>query len=478
VAVVGLAVVVGLLCGRAMSPSSKGPSQQEQQRNSGSLPMAAQQSSGSLESVPAAQPAGATASSREVEDLRKQKKDAEEKLETVTKERDTCRSDLTAAAAKSAEQERERSKVEKRNAEALREQIKDFKQKWLESKATQFALMISLVDGKPPAAGAAKEPPEFRGVLSAISILKGQSMAAIDVPLASDWSKALADTLLEYRAIEVLAPDNNVPKGFYWCRTSDLPKLNQVPSQVDLFSAKGLQKWDRSTNSPKAKEVADYPLKELHKEIADPSSVASVRALLGWMVKFDSRVVSDSTNRIGVAQNIKELRLPGDIWETVVSEALQSVETQLTWLSKRDPKPSDLDAAFERLRRAKQLWTPPPRSSDEKPKSRWERAKAELETWLKNTASTPEIVFYGVLSVEDGGASVFGYPVPPLPGAVRPRQGSLYAVNDGKPSKIGTVIDGNPTVESSAAFKLDGCPVIFVPTSPGAKGSAAEVPSE
>lgn len=481
VAVVGLAVVVGFVCGRTIGGSSKGPSQQEQQRSSGSLPMAAHQSSGSLESAPAAQLAGATASSREIEELRKQKDDVDKKLVEVTAERDDFQSKLKAATAGSAEWEQERSKAA-RNAATLRDQIKNFKQERLESKATQFALAISLVEGKPPAAGATEVRPEFRGVLSAISILQSQWMAAIDVPLASGWSNELSDTLREYRAIEV--PDRDagadVLRGFYWCRTSDLPKLSRVAQPVDLFNNKGLRKWNRNNRSPIAKEVADCPLMELGKEIPGTSSSASVRDLWRWMNKFDSRVVSDPPEPpLGdAADSIEALRLPEDLWKSLVSEALNSVEKQLKSLSERDPKPHGADDALESLRRAKENWKPESRATNEDLQSQWKKVKSELKTWSADTASNPEIVFYGVLSVEDGVAEAWGYPMSPLSGAVRPQQGTLYAVNDGKPKQIGDVKDGKPSRNSSDTLKLDGCPVICVSTSPGAKGPAAADPSK
>jgi hypothetical protein len=497
VAVVFLAGVMGFQLKSKLDRISTGLSQREQQRSSGSLPMAAQRSSGSLESAPAAQLAGATETSTEVGRLKLDLANEKATRKQVEEGRDGLTGSLTRAndevdrlkneldqAKKSQAKAKSDCDLESKKNQKLEAEIKSIERRsGRDRKATELAFALWSVDGKPAATSDTRKLRELQeGVSRAIDILKGQTMAAIDVPLASGWSKKLAETLHKYVAIQVTKLDSSasLAAGFYWCRESDLRNVRSGKSPEELFNNTGKHGWIPNQGKPSFEEVANCPLKQLCVDIPGEDSVASVRELWKWMIKLDSLVVGDPESKpTTVAGSIGSLRLPTVLCQEVVSEALNSVETELTSLSKQGLKPPGVDDALARLKRAKQIWKPGSKASDEPLESLWEKVKSELKTWSAGTASNPEIVFYGVLSVEDGGAPAWGYPMPPLPGSVPPQQGTLYAVKDGKPSRIGTVIDGKPIVAPNAPTDLpDGCPVICVSTSPGAKGPAAADPSK
>jgi hypothetical protein len=502
VAVVGLAVVVGLLCGRAMSPSSKGPSQQEQQRSSGSLPMAAQQSSGSLESVPAAQPAGATASSREVEDLRKQtaeaeaaRRVAEEKLNTAKEELNTAKEELKTAGEKlKTAEEKVKGQVDpeaaQREAKKLEGQIKDFeRKKRLESKATQLAVALEYwpVDGKLLETLSKEDRLDVDHTRRAMKDLERQTTAAIDQPISQRWREALKGPL-DYTAIQITQPPGfvNVPPGFYWCPVDDLNSAQAVGWPKKLFNNIGEHPVNPQGSPPKFEQRSELSLGKDLARLPELDSKSTVRILWEWMLDLDKRLIpaangaKPASNAISIATESGKLNLPPVLAEPLVSKVLDSLNSALEELSKLKPSPSGLNESRRQLKEARDAWAKhqKPSQSTETFHVKWKKVKDHLSAWSSGARIDNAITLFGVWDGQTKEGSPF---VCPTFGVVAAgaRRGTLFAVVGGEPKKIGDVIDGMPNVAQNAPRDLpDGCPVIFVSTSPGAKGSAAEVPSK
>ena len=307
-----------------------------------------------------------------------------------------------------------------------------------------------------------------------------RATAAIDLPISQRWSQLLKDPL-DYFAIQATQAGSlaTMPVGFYWCRVSDRNNVQKGGWPTKLYTITGEQGFVPGGTPPKFEQVLGCPLQEFFSRLPAIDSKSTVRQLWAWMLDLDKRLISsaDGANPARATMPptiaLDKLKLPPQLAEPIVLTVLESLNSALEELSKRKPSPSGLDESLGQLREASKAWVKQKGQTDEKFESRWKKVKEHLSAWSSGARVDNAITLFGIW---DGQAKEGPHFVCPTVGIVAadPRRGTLFAVVEGKPKQIGDVIDGKPIVAPNAPTDLpDGCPVICVSTSPGAKGPAA-----
>jgi hypothetical protein len=333
-------------------------------------------------------------------------------------------------------------------------------------------------------------------VRGAMDLLRARYADPLESPIA-DFGKKLRDycdseDFLAYDVVNVPVGDSNtvhVGQGYYWISkkalalfkpSGDLLRSDQKVS--DLFHNAGKQSVN--AGGLELKRVDYDPLKSFCNELPlSGVSDLSIRAAVRWILGLESLVNGKgASKRQGsgksgpeVAPTIGELRLPREILSPILEKLLGRVQQAVEKSAEKgDPA---VKTCLTKLNSAISAC----KSNNQPAPGLWTAVAARLNEAVKSSKPDVVVAFYCVLGIDGGNVECFVSAH--RPSAARPEQGDLFAVLPGgagfDPRRIGSLERGRWIPDPELCIGLpDGCPVICVSTSPGAKDPAAADPSK